>query len=482
LPHIPPQEYPGQALACALYLEGGIRSCEIGSVMFGKHDPDTGAFRPAPLEQVRLAVPRRVYTQSHMDYVIETIAAVFARRREIGGLRFLCSARIKTESVAGVTLKPCWQNRVGNWLVDEASQATLRGTNDWTELRVAYTAPPGAVGVGLVVMAEKGDGRGTLWVDDCAVEPLVTLTIGAVPGERPYTMEFNARLDLPGFITAYEWDFDGDGTADSDRPTPIHLFPGPGAYRCRLLATSADGSIYWTERTVTVLPALAIEVTWSEEEGFRLRETTGSGADLTSITWDFGDGTIYTGPEKEIVHAYRDGGRYTVRVTACDSYGNTATTTIEIDAPPSVEAAPVVIVEHGFLARFAANADVHYGGQIISAVWDCGDGTTAWGEDATHVYSALGTYQPALTLIDSFGYIHVFPAPAVTMTAGVVLSVHDGDIIRDVSRVTGRVVGTADVVSISILLDGLEQVVLPGSMEITWNWDTYLAANGPHIV
>jgi len=89
LPHIPPQEYPGQALACALYLEGGIRSCEIGSVMFGKHDPDTGAFRPAPLEQVRLAVPRRVYTQSHMDYVIETIAAVFARRREIGGLRIV---------------------------------------------------------------------------------------------------------------------------------------------------------------------------------------------------------------------------------------------------------------------------------------------------------------------------------------------------------------------------------------------------------
>mgnify|MGYP005831419213 CR=1 FL=1 len=89
LPHIPPQEYPGQALACALYLEGGIRSCEIGSVMFGKHDPATGAFQPAPLEQVRLAVPRRVYTQSHMDYVIETIAAVFARRREIRGLRIV---------------------------------------------------------------------------------------------------------------------------------------------------------------------------------------------------------------------------------------------------------------------------------------------------------------------------------------------------------------------------------------------------------
>jgi tryptophanase len=87
LPHIPPQEFPGQALACELYLEGGIRSCEIGSVMFGATDPATGEFRPAMLEMVRLAIPRRVYTQSHMDYVVECIGALFARRESIRGLR-----------------------------------------------------------------------------------------------------------------------------------------------------------------------------------------------------------------------------------------------------------------------------------------------------------------------------------------------------------------------------------------------------------
>jgi tyrosine phenol-lyase len=87
LPHIPAREYPGQALACALYLEGGIRACEIGSVMFGRDDPGTGEFQPARLEMVRLAIPRRVYTQSHMDYVVECVGEVFARRDAIRGVR-----------------------------------------------------------------------------------------------------------------------------------------------------------------------------------------------------------------------------------------------------------------------------------------------------------------------------------------------------------------------------------------------------------
>jgi len=87
LPHIPAHEYPGQALACELYLNGGIRSCEIGSVMFGKSDPQSGIFEPATLEMVRLAIPRRVYTKSHIDYVIECVEGVFKTREKIRGMR-----------------------------------------------------------------------------------------------------------------------------------------------------------------------------------------------------------------------------------------------------------------------------------------------------------------------------------------------------------------------------------------------------------
>ncbi len=87
LPHIPPSQYPGQALCCELYRAGGIRSVEIGSVMFGRRDPDTGREIPAEMELVRLAIPRRVYTQSHIDYVVEILLEVFARKDKIRGFR-----------------------------------------------------------------------------------------------------------------------------------------------------------------------------------------------------------------------------------------------------------------------------------------------------------------------------------------------------------------------------------------------------------
>lgn len=89
LPHIPRSEFPGQALAVALYLAGGVRSVEIGSVMLGRRDPETGEEIPAENELVRLAIPRRVYTQSHIDYVIETIVELFAERDSIRGFRLV---------------------------------------------------------------------------------------------------------------------------------------------------------------------------------------------------------------------------------------------------------------------------------------------------------------------------------------------------------------------------------------------------------
>ena len=89
LPHIPPLQFPGQALTCELYLEGGIRSSEIGSLMFGRKDKKTGKEVPAIMELVRLAVPRRVYTQSHVDYIIEVIQSVHEHRDQIRGMEIV---------------------------------------------------------------------------------------------------------------------------------------------------------------------------------------------------------------------------------------------------------------------------------------------------------------------------------------------------------------------------------------------------------
>jgi tryptophanase len=87
LPHIPPLEYSGQALAVALYVAGGVRGCEIGTVMFGRR-PD-GSQAPASMDLVRLAIPRRTYTQSHIDYVIEVCDLVARRADELPGYRIV---------------------------------------------------------------------------------------------------------------------------------------------------------------------------------------------------------------------------------------------------------------------------------------------------------------------------------------------------------------------------------------------------------
>jgi tryptophanase len=87
LPHIPALQYPGQALAVELYRQGGIRGCEIGTAMFGLR-PD-GKEAPAHMDLVRLAIPRRMYTQAHMDYVVEVVSEVYANRDRLRGMKFV---------------------------------------------------------------------------------------------------------------------------------------------------------------------------------------------------------------------------------------------------------------------------------------------------------------------------------------------------------------------------------------------------------
>jgi tryptophanase len=94
LSHIPTSQFPAQALACELYAIGGIRGVEIGSSMFGGKDPSTGEVRYAEMELVRLALPRRVYTQSHIDYAIEVLSIVNEEKEKIFGLKMIYEAPI----------------------------------------------------------------------------------------------------------------------------------------------------------------------------------------------------------------------------------------------------------------------------------------------------------------------------------------------------------------------------------------------------
>lgn len=94
LPNIPSDQYPGQSIVCELYLKGGIRTVEIGSVMFGKYDKKTGELIPPHMELVRLAIPRRVYTQSHIDYVAEVVIEVFKNRENLKGYEITYEAPV----------------------------------------------------------------------------------------------------------------------------------------------------------------------------------------------------------------------------------------------------------------------------------------------------------------------------------------------------------------------------------------------------
>lgn len=91
LPDIPADQYPGQSIVCELYLEGGVRAVEIGSVMFGKYD-ENHKLIPAMMELVRLAIPRRVYTQSHIDYLTEIIIEVYKNRKRLNGYKIVYEA------------------------------------------------------------------------------------------------------------------------------------------------------------------------------------------------------------------------------------------------------------------------------------------------------------------------------------------------------------------------------------------------------
>ncbi|MBU0473646.1 MAG: tryptophanase [Bacteroidetes bacterium] len=91
LPNVPPSQFPGQSIVCELYVVGGVRTVEIGSVMFGKKDADGNNIAP-PMELVRFAIPRRVYTQSHIDYVAEVVIEVFQNREKLKGLEFTYEA------------------------------------------------------------------------------------------------------------------------------------------------------------------------------------------------------------------------------------------------------------------------------------------------------------------------------------------------------------------------------------------------------
>jgi tryptophanase len=109
MPHIPQCEFPGVALTAALYVGAGIRAVELGSLAFAQADPDSGQVHYPELETVRLALPRRVYTQRHMDWVADAVIDLYRRRADLCGLRLVYEAPFMRHFTARLEpLDPAW--------------------------------------------------------------------------------------------------------------------------------------------------------------------------------------------------------------------------------------------------------------------------------------------------------------------------------------------------------------------------------------
>ena len=87
LPHIPQEKFPGEAFCAQLYIDSGTRVISLGQLAFGSEDPDTGEINYSPLEMVRLTIPRRVYTDNHMNVVASSVKRIYAERDQVRGMR-----------------------------------------------------------------------------------------------------------------------------------------------------------------------------------------------------------------------------------------------------------------------------------------------------------------------------------------------------------------------------------------------------------
>ena len=285
-----------------------------------------------------------------------------------------------------------------------------------------YTSP-GVYAARLTVTDDDGDtsrASVTVTVDEPPNQaPEARIADGVRSGEAPLTLGFDATpsTDADGTIVAYEWIF-GDGTTASG-VTVQHTYRAPGTYTARLIVTDDDGVTDSTTVSVAVgeppNAAPTARIAGGDREGeapltLDFDGTGSSDADgvIEDYRWDFGDGTTASGATAR--HTFSRPGTYTVRLRVSDDDGatNRATVTVAVGEPPNQ--APEARIADGVRSgeaplsvAFDGRPSVDSDGDVVAYAWDFGDGATAKGATATHVYTTPGTYTARLTVTDDDG-------------------------------------------------------------------------------
>jgi PKD repeat protein len=218
-------------------------------------------------------------------------------------------------------------------------------------------------------------------------------------------------------VLTYEWDFgDGETVTGVDMTTATHAYAEPGVYTVTLTVTDSDGGYSSDTATATINypPVAEAGPDQASTEGatvtFDGSETSDADGDALTYVWDFGDGTTVSGVDLVApTHVYADNGVYTVTLTVTDEHGASSIDTMTVtvfNVAPTVEAGADLSGYVGDVLTFTGSATDPGIYDVLTYVWDFGDGETASGVDmtiATHAYAAEGTYTVTLTVTDSDG-------------------------------------------------------------------------------
>ncbi|HEY8718478.1 PKD domain-containing protein [Pengzhenrongella sp.] len=232
--------------------------------------------------------------------------------------------------------------------------------------------------------------------------PVASFT--ATPTGLTLALDATASTDSDGTIASYEWTY-GDGGTDTG-VTASHVYPAGGTYTVTLTVTDNSGAATTTSQQVLVNspPTASFTATGGElTASVDAAASTDADGTIASYDWDFGDTTTGTGVSTS--HAYATGGTYTLTLTVTDDQGATATTShpVVVTNPNQPPVASFFATTWGMSASVNAAASTDPDGTVASYAWDFGDGATAVGSSASHVYAAPGAYPIKLTVTDNAG-------------------------------------------------------------------------------
>jgi PKD repeat protein len=242
--------------------------------------------------------------------------------------------------------------------------------------------------------------------------PVAGFTASTASGTAPVEVAFTDTST--GSATSWSWDF-GDGTTSSEQ-SPTHTFAAEGTFTVTLTATNAGGSSTATSSVVVVAPAPVASFGASAVAGttpLDVAFTDTSTGSPTSWSWDFGDGATST--EQSPTHTFATDGSYTVTLTATTSGGSSTASTVVVTSPPSI-ASFATTPAAGTLDVAFADAST---GSPMSWSWDFGDGTISTEQSPTHAYTAAGTYDVSLTVVNAQGSTSTAEAQVVAGSAPV---------------------------------------------------------------